>query len=54
MVTIPLSDVVSEMRSRSRGGCVGYFMINEKMCDEICNACIMFVVEKFINDFVIV
>ena len=54
LVSIPLSDVVSEMINRSRGGCVGYFLINEKFCDEICDTCIMFVVEKFVNDFVTV
>ena len=54
MDTIPLSAIVSEMRSRSRGGCVGYYLIDEKMCDEICESCIMFVVERFIYDFIIV
>ena len=54
MVTIPLSAIVSEMRFRSRGGCVGYFLIGEKNCDEICDSCIMFVVERFIYDFIIV
>ena len=54
LVSIPLSDVVSEMLHRSRGGCVGYFLINEKFCDEICDTCIMFIVEKFGNDFVTV
>ena len=54
MVTIPLFAIVSEMRFRSRGGCVGYFLIGEKNCDEICDSCIMFVVERFIYDFIIV
>ena len=54
LVTIPLRDVVSEMRFRSRGGCIGYFLINEKMCDEMCGACIMFVFERFIYDFITV
>ena len=54
LVTIPLYDIISEMQHRLRGGCVGYFMINERLCDEICDSCIMFIVEKFNNDFVTV
>ena len=54
MVTIPLSAVVSEIRFRSRGGCVGLFLIGEKNYDDICDSCIMFVVERFIYDFIIV
>ena len=54
MVTIPLSVIVSEMRFHSRGGSVGYFLIGEKNCDEICDSCITFVVERFIYDFIIV
>ena len=51
VVSIPLSVIVSEMRFRLRGGCVGYFLIGEKNCDEICDSCIMFVVERYTNDF---
>ena len=54
VVTIPLSVIISEMRSRSRGGCVGYFLLGEKNCDEICDSCIMFVIERFSNDFITV
>ena len=54
LLSIPPRVVVSEMVSHLRGGCVGYFMINEKTCEEICDTCIMFVVERFSNDFVIV
>ena len=52
LLTIPLNDVISEVLSRSRGMCVGYFIINEKSCDEICDACTMFVVERFVYDFI--
>ena len=54
VVTIPLSVIISEMRSRSRGGCVGYFLLGDKNCDEICHSCIMFVIERFSNDFITV
>ena len=54
LVNVSLSDVISEMQFRLRGGCVGYFLINERLCDEICDTCVMFIVERFNNDFVIV
>ena len=54
IVTIPLSAIVSEMRFRLRGGCIGYFLIGEKNYDEICDSCVMFVVERFTYDFITV
>ena len=54
LVDIPYYDIISEMHFRLRGGCIGYFAINEKFCDEICDSCVMFVFEKFSSNFVTV
>ena len=54
LVDIPFYDIISEMRFRLRGGCIGYFVINERFCDEICDSCVMFVFEKFSSNFVTV
>ena len=54
MITIPMSVIIFEMRFHLRAGCVGYFLISEKMCEEICDTCVSFVVERFSSDFITV
>ena len=54
MFTIPMSVIVFKMQFHLHGGCVGYFLLGEKTCDEICDTCVNFVVERFSNDFKIV
>ena len=54
MFTIPMSVIIFEMRFHSRACCVGYFLLGEKMCDEICDTCVNFVIKIFNSDFITV
>ena len=54
LVTIPLSVTISKIRSRSRGGCVTAYLVGEILPEDICTACINFVVERFTDDFIII